>query len=269
MRENNGKAAAESSYPPSATLHFETLISHCYNTLSTFFIHVAEVKDPTARKNFYNVALLFQLISEHTYTMWPTSNRQQSSARDLSSQHQQQYGNQSSGWLSDLPLQLIDRLNDLNDNGQQRDYFDADQLQDFNSSRGSYDGTDMHYQNQQNCHDSQYNGYENNFFTQRGKDFIPIDRRSRSSNRSCCPPYTPTSVIDQASSFSMTPSPNNGEYSRENSPPPPSALAPCRQLPCRYLSIKRNPLKPFLTPLRLSRYNLSDHFPALNQNNSF
>ena len=169
--------------------------------------------------------------------MWPISNRQQSSGRDLSSQHQQQYNNQSSGWLSDLPLQLIDRLNDLNDNGQQRDYFDADQLQDFNSSRGSYDTTDMHYQNQQICHDGQYNGYENNFFAQRGKDFVSIDRRSRSSHRSCCPPYTPTSVIDQASGFSMTPSPNNGEYSRENSPPPPSALAPCRQLPCRYFFI--------------------------------
>lgn len=166
--------------------------------------------------------------------MWSTSNRQVSSSRDLSSQHQQQYSNQSSGWLSDLPLQLIDRLNDLSENGQQRDYFAADQLQDFSISRGSYESADMHYQNQQNGYENQYLAYDNGFFSQRAKEFIPIDRRSRSSHRSCCLPYTPTSVIDQASGFSMAPSPNNGECSRENSPPPPSALAPCRQLPCRY-----------------------------------
>ena len=174
--------------------------------------------------------------------MWPISSRQQSVSRDHSSRHQQ-YNGQSTSWLSDLPLQLINRLNDLNDNGdfspigtpygQQRDYFATDQLQDFTASRGSYE-SEMHYHNQQNGHESQYAGYDNTFYAQRSKDFIPIDRRSRSSHRPNCTPYTPTSVIDQASGFSVTPSPNTGECSRENSPPPPTILAPCRQLPCRY-----------------------------------
>ena len=175
--------------------------------------------------------------------MWPATNRQQTASRELSTRHQQ-YSGQSTSWLSDLPLQLIDRLNDLNDNGdfspnatsfgQQRDFFGSD-LQDFSVGRGSGYDSEMHYHNQQTGHESPYLPYDNTFYGQRSKDtFLPIDRRSRSSNRpNCTIPYTPTSVIDMASGFSVTPSPNNGECSRENSPPPPTTLAPCRQLPCR------------------------------------
>ena len=173
--------------------------------------------------------------------MWPISNRQQTGSRELPSRHQQQYGGQSTGWLSDLPLQLIDRLNNLNDSGdfspngstygQQRDYFASDQLQDFAPSRGSYE-SEMLYHSQQNGHENQYLAFDNTFYNHRSKDFTPIDRRSRSSLRPNGATYTPTSIIDQSSGFSVTPSPP-GECSRENSPPPPTTLAPCRQLPCR------------------------------------
>ena len=174
--------------------------------------------------------------------MWSSNSRQQSASRDHSSRHQ--YNGQSTSWLSDLPLQLIDRLNDLNDNGdyspgatlygQQRDYFGSgDSQQDFTTSgRGSGYESEMHYHNQQAGHESPYLAYDNTFYGQRSKDFLPLDCRSRSSHRPPNP-YTPTSVIDQATGFSVTPSPNNGEVSRENSPPPPTILAPCRQLPCR------------------------------------
>ena len=175
--------------------------------------------------------------------MWPQSNRQQAVSREISNRLQQ-YGGQSTSWLSDLPLQLIDRLNDLNDNGdyspnatlygQQRDYLSSE-LQDYTSGRGSGYDSEMHYHNQQAGHESPYLSYDSTFYSQRSKEFLPIDRRSRSNNRlNVANPYTPTSVIDQ-SGFSVTPSPNNGECSRENSPPPPSSLAPCRQLPCRYI----------------------------------
>ena len=176
--------------------------------------------------------------------MWPQTSRQQAVSREISNRLQQ-YGGQSTSWLSDLPLQLIDRLNDLNDNGdyspnatlygQQRDYLSSD-LQDYTSGRGSGYDSEMHYHNQQAGHESPYLSYDSTFYSQRSKEFLPIDRRSRSNNRlNVANPYTPTSVIDQ-SGFSVTPSPSNGECSRENSPPPPSSLAPCRQLPCRYFT---------------------------------
>lgn len=177
--------------------------------------------------------------------MWANNNRQQPISRELSNRHQQ-YTSQSTSWLSDLPLQLIDRLNDLNDNGdyspnaalfgQQRDFFGSD-LQDFSSGRGSGYESEMHYHNQQAGHESPYLAYDtiSPFYSQRGsKEFLPLDRRSRSSHRpNCANPYTPTSVIDQSTGFSVVASPNNGECSRETSPPPPTTLAPCRQLPCR------------------------------------
>ena len=84
--------------------------------------------------------------------MWPQSNRQQAVSREISNRLQQ-YGGQSTSWLSDLPLQLIDRLNDLNDNGdyspnatlygQQRDYLSSE-LQDYTSGRGSGYDSEMH-----------------------------------------------------------------------------------------------------------------------------